>query len=68
VRDIPGTAAGSKRKGNFHSIDRQHFRDTNNIAEIFGANPGSLKKSIITKRNVNPLNPNYVVPGASELG
>jgi hypothetical protein len=68
IKDIPGTAAGSRRKGNFHSIDRQQFRNTNNITEIEGGNPGSLKKSIITKRVVNPLNPNYVLPGSSELG
>ena len=37
VRDIPGTAVGSKRLGNFHSRDRQQFRDTNNINDVYGA-------------------------------
>jgi hypothetical protein len=34
VKDIPGTATGSKRNGNFHSIERRSFRETNNIIEI----------------------------------
>ena len=37
VRDIPGTAPGSKRQGNFHSRDRKDFREINNIAEVPGA-------------------------------
>lgn len=67
VRDIPGTAVGSKRLGNFHSRDRQHFRDTNNIGDVAGAQASTLKKGISTKRTNDPLNPNYKVPGHSEM-
>ena len=67
VRDIPGTAVGSRRLGNFHSRDRQHFRDTNNIGDVPGAKASTLKKGIQTKRFDNPLNPNYIVPGHSEM-
>ena len=33
-----------------------------------GAQPGTLKKGVMTKRVTNPLNPTYVLPGSSELG
>lgn len=31
IADIPGTAVGSKRLGNFHNRERSHFRETNSI-------------------------------------
>ena len=66
IGDIPGTAVGSRRLGNFHSRDRQHFRDTNNIAEVSGAQAGTLKKGVQSTRVTDPLNPNYQLPGATE--
>lgn len=50
VKDIPGTAVGSKRLGNFHSRERQHFRDTNNIGEIEGAQSSTIKRGVSSKR------------------
>lgn len=32
-----------------------------------GAQSGTLKKGIVTNRTNDPLNPNYVVPGHSEM-
>jgi hypothetical protein len=37
IKDIPGTAVGSKRMGNFHSLSRRHFTATNLIQDIPGA-------------------------------
>ena len=37
IADIPGTAVGSRRVGNFHNKERSHFRQTNDIKEIEGA-------------------------------
>jgi len=67
VKDIPGTTVGSRTKGNFHSKERTHFTDTNNTAEIEGAQVNTLKKGLVSKRATNPLNPVYSVPGHSEM-
>ena len=34
--------------------------------DIFGAQAATLKKGIISERKINPLNPNYRIPGNSE--
>ncbi|CDW75394.1 UNKNOWN [Stylonychia lemnae] len=68
VKDIPGTAVGSKRLGNFHSKERKHFRDTNNIGEIEGAQASTIKRGVSSQRQTNPLNPTYKMPGHSEMG
>jgi len=70
TQDINGAQAGSKyRLGAFggEGLQRSTFGRTNNLEDIDGAFSGSLKKSPPTKRNVNPLNPNYQIPGNSEL-
>jgi len=41
---------------------------TNNTADVPGAQTGTLRKCPSTKRQVNPLNPTYTLPGESELG
>mmetsp|Transcript_12681 Transcript_12681/g.12516 ORF Transcript_12681/g.12516 Transcript_12681/m.12516 type:complete len:121 (+) Transcript_12681:527-889(+) len=37
VRDIPGTATGSRGLGPFHSRERKDFRQVNNISDVPGA-------------------------------
>jgi hypothetical protein len=54
--------------GNFHSRERLHFRDTNNTAEVPGAQVGTIKKGVQTSRVTNPLSPVYILPGATEIG
>ena len=66
--DIAGAKSSSKGRGAFHSIERKHFRDTNNIQDIPGAKVNTLKKGVSTQRFTNPLNPQYVMPGATEAG
>ena len=68
MRDIPGTAVGSTRVGAFQNRQRSQFRETNNIAEVPGAQPGTLKKGLVSNRVTNPLNPTYTLPGATVLG
>jgi hypothetical protein len=67
--DIDGAQAGSKFKQGImaETFNRKDYIETNKTSDIEGANAGSLKKSPTTKRNINPLNPNYMMPGASEL-
>ena len=61
--DIDGTTPGSKNV-------IQKFKGTNsclNISDIKGAIHGSLIKGIFTKRNLNPLQPQYKYLGEEEL-
>lgn len=37
IKDIPGTAVGSRTKGNFHSKNRTQFREINAVQDIPGA-------------------------------
>jgi hypothetical protein len=67
VKDIPGTAPGSKRLGPFHSLTRKDFIDPNDIKDIEGTKAGTLKKGVQTIRVIDPLNPNYKLPGATEI-
>jgi hypothetical protein len=39
----------------------------NRTNDIEGASSGSLKKGPTTMRNSNPLNPDYAIPGKTEL-
>lgn len=66
IADIPGTAVGSRRVGNFHNKERSHFRQTNDIKEIEGAQVGTLKRGVSTQRRTDPLNPKYNLPGATQ--
>jgi len=61
-------AIGTKGLGNFHTRERRHYKTTNQMEDINGANSGSLKKGPETKRTNNPLNPVYQYPGRNELG
>jgi hypothetical protein len=67
TKDILGCGVGSKWMGNFHSRERRAFLLTNQTADIQGAHPGSLQRCPKTKRSLNPLDPQYVLPGSSEL-
>lgn len=57
--DIHGCAIGTKGLGNFHTRERRAYKKTNITSDIFGAEPGSLKKCPVTIRNINPLDPDY---------
>jgi hypothetical protein len=43
------------------------MKETLRTDDIEGAQSGSLKKAPSTKRNVNPLDPQYNMPGDKEL-
>lgn len=67
LRDIPGTAAGSKRLGAFHSTQRRNFLNPNAKTEdIQGAQVSTVKIGIQSTRRTDPLNPQYQIPGATE--
>lgn len=58
TKDILGATAGSKGMGVFAANhQRKEFKEANKTDDIFGAQPGSLKKAPVTKRSVNPLDP-----------
>jgi len=65
--DIHGCKIGTKGLGNFHSRVRREYKATNITSDIFGAHPGSLKKSPVTIRCTHPLDPDYQFPGRTEL-
>ena len=46
VKDIPGTAAGTKRLGAFHSTSRRNFLSTTDTSDIAGAQPNTLKRGL----------------------
>jgi hypothetical protein len=48
--DIHGCNIGTKGLGNFHTRVRREYKNTNITSDIFGAHPGSLKKSPVTIR------------------
>ena len=65
--DIHGCKIGTKGLGNFHTRVRREYKQTNITSDIFGAHPGSLKKSPETIRQTHPLDPVYQFPGRTEL-
>jgi hypothetical protein len=68
TEDILGCKIGTRGLGNFHSRDRRGYLDTNKTKDIFGANTGSLLKGPVTNRTaLNPLKPDYQMPGHTEL-
>lgn len=68
TQDILGATASSKGKGVFAEHHaRREFRQVNNTLDIEGAQGGSLKRGTNTLRNTNPLDPNYQIPGHTEL-
>jgi hypothetical protein len=63
TQDIDGAQAGASTK-HFHQLStKDAFLKTQDIP---GAQIGSLKKGMTTIRHVNPLVPEYRVPGHSE--
>jgi hypothetical protein len=63
--DIDGCRVGTKNRINkFQSPYEYNL----NIKDVFGAQSGTLKKGIITDRNVNPIYPKYNYIGQKELG
>ena len=67
--DINGAAAGSKTRGNFTWKTREQFQSMPKAYnDCPGVSVGTLKRSIETKRQVNPLNPAYQNPGHTEPG
>lgn len=68
VEDIDGTRPGTKGLRAFKNYTRREFRETNQVGDINGTQVGSLVKAPVTTRVVNPLNPDYQLLGASELG
>lgn len=67
VKDIIGATADTKRLGAFHSKTRKDFIDPNDIGDIDGSKPDTLKKGVQTVRVTDPLNPSYKLPGATEI-
>ena len=63
IDDILGTNVGSKNYINkFNGMNYIYINQ-----DIKGSTTGSLKKGIVTKRNVNPLRPKYNYLGAIEV-
>jgi hypothetical protein len=46
VADIQGSAAGSRRLGAFHSTSRRQFLNPNDISDIGGSQPDTLKRGV----------------------
>jgi hypothetical protein len=61
--DIDGTNVGSKNR--ISIFNSNNYNLTNN--DIFASGPSSLKRGITTVRNINPLAPNYFMPGHNEV-
>lgn len=69
VGDIIGAQPNTKGLGVFEFAKRQNDPFSQNLisTDIYGAQPGSLKKGIVTDRKLHPLDPKYQFPGHSEL-
>lgn len=69
VTDIAGTTTGTRGLGVFEHAKRKNAPLSTNlvIKDIFGANPGSFVRGMITTRSKHPLDQNYQYPGNSEL-
>lgn len=68
INDIDGTKSGTKGMRAFKNYSRREFRETNKTGDISGAQVGTLLKAPVTNRATNPLNPQYQLLGAKELG
>lgn len=65
--DIKGAEANSRRLGNFtHHQRKDEPRHITQNEDIVGSKCGTVKKSIITTRQLNPLEPSYQIPGRTE--
>ena len=47
-------------------MERRDVRQINQVDDIERCGPDTVKRAPATKRNLNPLDPNYNVPGCSE--
>jgi hypothetical protein len=65
TKDIDGARTGTVGVGPLGSRDRKEARSPTDISDIDGAKAGSLRKGISTMRQVNPIWPQYKLPGAS---
>ena len=59
TQDIAGCKVNTVRDGAFHSRERRQHLKPNRTDDIFGAEPGSLRKAPLTKRSLHPLMPDY---------
>ena len=64
--DISGAQADSKNCGAFTWMKRRQVRAICTNDDIEGSKADTLKKCATTKRNCDPLNPDYQLPGHSE--
>lgn len=62
-KDIEGTNPGSKNK----ILKFNGSNNCYNTQDIIGAQRDTLKKGIVTKRNINPIYPKYKYLGHSEI-
>ena len=47
-------------------MKRRQVREICTNDDILGSKASTLKRSVTTKRNCNPLNPEYAMPGHAE--
>lgn len=71
-RDIQGNEPGSMAKGPFYNRVRRSVKNIGKNDDIEGSQPSTLVKGIkvpkgMIPRRVNPLEPEYQIPGATEL-
>ena len=67
TEDIKGACAGSRKIGAFsHHQRKDEPRNLTQNEDIEGTKCGTVKKSIVTKRGLNPLAPEYQIPGRTE--
>lgn len=64
--DIEGAVASTKGNKAIISKTRRDFRIINKVEDVGGAQVGTLKKGIVTKRCTNPNVPVYIYPGHTE--
>ena len=64
--DIVGAQTGSKNKGPFTWMDRRDVRKINQVDDIERCGPDTVMRGPKTKRNLNPLEPAYDVPGCGQ--
>lgn len=61
-----GATADTKRKGPFTWMERRQTREINKTDDIAGCAASTVQKGPDTKRCLNPLSPEYVIPGCKE--
>ena len=66
TNDIAGAQADTKNCGAFTWMKRRQVRGICTNDDIEGSKADTLKKCATTKRNCNPLDPDYKLPGHSE--